>query len=129
MPAEPWTAEKQARALRAQHLAQALVERLDTLPDPTAGPWDACVYTPTGAVVPEWQELLATLHPNLAALDREQARLQAALTHALAPAQHPLLLELNDAWAHWATAQADAAFVLGVAVGRRLAAAEAAPEC
>ncbi len=88
-----------------------------------------CVYTPTGTVLPQWQELLATLHPNLAALDREQARLQTALTHALAPAQHTLLLELNDAWTHWATAQADAAFVLGVAVGRRLAAAEAASEC
>ena len=79
--------------------------------------------------MPQWQELLATLHPNLAALDREQGRLQATLKHALAPAQHTLLLELNDAWSHWATAQADAAFVLGVAVGRRLAAAEAASEC
>jgi hypothetical protein len=115
MPAVPWTAEKQARAIRVQHLAQALVERLDTLPDPTAGLWDACVYTPTGTVLPEWQELLATLHPNLAALDRKQARLQAALTHALAPAQYTLLLELNDAWTHWAPAQADAAFVLGMA--------------
>jgi len=77
---------------------------------------------------PEWRELVTTVHPNLAALEGEQARLQAALNQALAPEWHTILLELNDAWSHWATAQADAAFVLGVAVGRRLAAAEAAPE-
>jgi hypothetical protein len=124
----PWTQERQARARMVQHLAQALVDRLAALPDPMSGPWAAWVYTPAGAVRPEWRELVTTVHPNLAALEQEQARLQAALTQALAPAGHPVLLELNDARTHWATAQADAAFVLGVAVGRRLAAAEAAPE-
>ena len=124
----PSTEERQARALTVQHLAQALVDRLAALPDPVSGPWAAWVYTPAGAMRPEWRELVTTVHPNLAALEGEQARLQAALNQALAPEWHTILLELNDAWSHWATAQADAAFVLGVAVGRRLAAAEAAPE-
>jgi hypothetical protein len=124
----PSPEERQTRALTAQHVAQALVDRLAALPDPVSGPWAAWVYTPAGAVRPEWRELVTTLHPNLAGLDKEQARLQAALTQALAPECHTILLELTDAWAHGATAQADAAFVLGVAVGRRLAAAEAAPE-
>ncbi len=67
-----------------------------------------------------YEELLQASNPGLDALSRRLNKLEVSVGRQLPAAAKPQLIELLDGWSERHTAREEAAYLLGMVIGRRL---------